>query len=126
MYLSPEVQEFANALILLAGVLGAVTGIYAYFKNAMRAVAEPFEKTKKDIDALKEVDNELKSAIDEINNKLDNDDKALKNQETMNEIMMKSLSALLSHSIDGNNIDEMEECRKDIQDHLLGAGSSIR
>ena len=57
---------------------------------------------------------------------LDNDNKRLKElekeQAEMKEaqsILMKSILALMSHSIDGNHIEELKMARDDMQNYLL-------
>lgn len=58
--------------------------------------------------------------------KLDNDNKRInelekKAQETEEalQIMMKSMLALMSHSIDGNHTDELKKARDDMQEYLI-------
>jgi hypothetical protein len=34
-------------------------------------------------------------------------------------VLLKSMGALLSHSIDGNNMDEMKEARDDLNSYLI-------
>lgn len=57
---------------------------------------------------------------------LDNDNKRLKElereQAEMKEaqsVLMKSILALMSHSIDGNHLEELKIARDDMQDYLL-------
>lgn len=58
--------------------------------------------------------------------KLDNDNRRLnelekKAQETEEalQILMKSMLALMSHSIDGNHTDELKKARDDMQEYLI-------
>lgn len=58
--------------------------------------------------------------------KLDNDNKRInelekKAQETEEalQIIMKSMLALMSHSIDGNHTDELKKARDDMQEYLI-------
>jgi len=42
------------------------------------------------------------------------------NLKSANKMIIKSMSALLTHGIDGNNADEMKLAREELNDYLLG------
>lgn len=57
---------------------------------------------------------------------LDNDNKRLKaleegqiEMQEANRILMKSMLALMSHSIDGNHMEELKQTRDDLQEYLI-------
>lgn len=57
---------------------------------------------------------------------LDSDNKRLKELEReqaemkeAQQVLMKSILALMSHSIDGNHLEELENARNDMQEYLL-------
>ena len=57
---------------------------------------------------------------------LDNDNKRIKELEEKQvdteealQILMKSMLALMSHSIDGNHTDELKKARDDMQEYLI-------
>ena len=49
-----------------------------------------------------------------------NDNKRIENLEEGGRVLLKSLGALLSHGIDGNNVDEMKLAREELNEYLIG------
>lgn len=50
---------------------------------------------------------------------LDNDRKRLDGIEEGNRVIQRSLFALMSHAIDGNDVDKLKRSTKDLQDYLI-------
>ena len=61
----------------------------------------------------------LESEIAKINAKLDNDNHRLHTLEQSHRVMLRGMSALLSHGINGNNVKEMEKAKSDLDEFLL-------
>lgn len=51
--------------------------------------------------------------------KLDNDKKRLDHLDTGNRATQRALLALLDHGIDGNNIEQMQHAKEELQNHLI-------
>ena len=68
----------------------------------------------------------LEDRMDKCESKLLNDNQSMIEQQEINTLTLKSLHALLSHDIDGNNTHEMEQCKQEIQSRLFREGGSIR
>lgn len=47
-------------------------------------------------------------------------DERLEDVETTSKVLLKGVSALLGHSIDGNNIEEMRSARTELNEYLFG------
>jgi len=77
------------------------------------------EKTEKPRKELEERVDSLDNRIAEIENKLKNYDYRVIQLEDGVKVLLKSMSALLSHSIDGNNLDEMKDARDDLNEYLI-------
>lgn len=98
--------QVASAGIITLGGAGAIfVGLYRWFK-------------KPDINR----DEKIKGHDE----KLDNDNRRLnelekKQAETEEalQILMKSMLALMTHSIDGNHTEELEKARDDMHDYLI-------
>ena len=61
----------------------------------------------------------MQDEIDEINNKLKNDDWRIVRLENGGRVLMRSIGALLTHGIDGNNIEEMKLAREELNEYLI-------
>lgn len=54
-----------------------------------------------------------------VDTKLDNDNKRLNVIDTGNRATQRALLALLDHGIDGNNIEQMQHAKEELQNHLI-------
>lgn len=98
--------QVASAGVITLGGAGAIfVGLYRWFK-------------KPDINR----DEKLKGHDE----KLDNDNRRLNDLEKKQveteealQILMKSMLALMTHSIDGNHTEELEKARDDMHDYLI-------
>jgi len=61
----------------------------------------------------------LESEVKRIKDKLNNDSDRITELEMGTRVLMKSIGALLSHGIDGNNTDEMKLAREELNDYLI-------
>lgn len=75
---------------------------------------------------LRKPDNTRDEKLKKHDEILDNDNKRLKELEEWRKesdeaqrVMMKSLLAIMSHSIDGNHMDALKEARDDMQEYLI-------
>lgn len=57
--------------------------------------------------------------LNEHEKKLDNDHKRLLELEEGNKVMMQAMLAMMSHSIDGNHIEDLKQARDDLQKYLI-------
>lgn len=99
------IQVICAGIIVLGGAGGIVVGLYKWAK-----------KPDQNRDEL------LKGHTE----KLDNDNKRLNKLEEAQEqteqalqILMKSMLALMSHSIDGNHTEQLKDARDDLQNYLI-------
>ena len=77
------------------------------------------EKTEKPRKEMEERVDSLDGRITDIENKLKNYDYRVIQLEDGVKVLLRSMSALLSHSIDGNNLDEMKDARDDLNEYLI-------
>lgn len=99
----------------ILGICAAITAVAA----AIVVIASLVKKVKAPNDfqnnKLAEHDKQLKQHEDWFAN----DDKRLKNIEDGNKITQKALLALLSHGIDGNDVDSMKRAKEELQHFLI-------
>jgi hypothetical protein len=63
--------------------------------------------------------NALEDKVDRLNTYLSNDNARIENLEEGGRVLLKSLGALLSHGIDGNNVQEMKAAREELNEYLI-------
>ena len=100
--------------LVLAGASGFVLIAQAVEKiiQAVKAAKAPSVKQDKRLDALE-------AWRAEVDRKLMNDNAHLANIDSDNRVTQRALLALLDHGIDGNNIQQMQHAKEELQDHLI-------
>lgn len=96
---------FASWVISIGGAGAIFVGLYRWFK---KPDVNRDEKIKEHDDKL---DNDFRD-IKELKKRQEETDKAM-------QILMKSMLALMSHSIDGDHIEELKMARDDMQNYLI-------
>ena len=93
---------------LITNVAAVVTIIVAIFKRAKR----PSDLQNERLDALEKM-------VAKHEDYLERDLRRFEALEGGNRIMQRCMLALLSHGIDGNDIDQMKAARQDLQEYLI-------
>lgn len=106
MKITPQDVVLYSGLALT--FLNIIDRIFVYFTKArepMRLVEQRLENVEKEMDSMK--------------SKLCNDNTRIINLEEGGRVLLTCMGALLSHGIDGNNIEEMKKARKELNDYLI-------
>ena len=62
---------------------------------------------------------QLEDKVEKLSTYSTNDNARIENLEEGGRVLLKSLGALLSHGIDGNNIQEMKLAREELNEYLI-------
>lgn len=62
---------------------------------------------------------QLEDKVEKLSTYATNDNTRIENLEEGGRVLLKSLGALLSHGIDGNNIQEMKLAREELNEYLI-------
>lgn len=95
----------ASAVVLLSNAAEKIV-------KAWKAARAPNDKQDERLDALET----WRRSVDL---KLDSDKSRLDNIEEGDRAIQRALLALLDHSIDGNNIKQMQDAKSELQNHLI-------
>lgn len=105
----------------------AIVGVLLAASSFINQVGSAIEKITKARKAINAPTDELRADVDElkawrviVDGKLGRDYAELKNVQAGNRAIFQALLALLDHGIDGNNIDQMQNAKTALQDHLIG------
>lgn len=101
----PAILAGASAIVLLANASEKIA-------KAVQAARAPGAEQDKRLNDLEE----WKKAVDM---KLDTDKKRLDAIDQGNRATQRALLALLDHGIDGNNIEQMQHAKEELQNHLI-------
>ena len=103
--ISTAVLAVASAIVLLSNAAEKIV-------KAVKAAKAPNDKQNDRISALEE----WRKTVDR---KLDSDKTHLDSIDAGNRVTQLALLALLDHGIDGNNIDQMQHAKEELQNHLI-------
>lgn len=107
---------------LIAGIASAVVLLGGAASVVIKVVK--FARTPNDVQnkRIKQVEDDVKAAnadIAKIMKYLDSDYQRLERLEASTRITMRAQLALLAHGLDGNNVHQMEEAKKEIENYLI-------
>ena len=105
-------SEFITALLAVFGGIACIGGGMAYIVKLLQWVKKPNDKQDQ---LLREHTNLLKKHAE----LLDKDSRRLTELEEQDRLVMQALFALLSHGIDGNDVDAMKNVKAQIQKYLI-------
>lgn len=106
-------------LLALAGLLLAAAGFVNTVGSALDKIAKAVKAVKAPNAAQDDRLDELETRMDRVENKLNNDHARFEGMDTGNRITQRALLALLDHGIDGNNIEQMQHAKEELQNHLI-------
>lgn len=101
-----------SALIAICAAVVTVSGAIGAIVKLIRWLKKPEVRQDESID-------KLTSRMDTVENKLSKDKERLEDLETGLKYTLESLLALLSHALDGNDIDSMKKAKKHLNDYLI-------
>lgn len=95
----------ASAIVLLANAAEKIV-------KAVKAAKAPNDKQNSRLDALE-------AWQKEVDRKLLRDNDHLISLDDGNRVTQRAILALLDHSIDGNNVKQMQDAKADLQEYLI-------
>lgn len=112
-------QEWINTTVLIVTFVMLLLNSFLTVYGLVQKSKEPANKLDDRVDLLERYVNDKFKEYDLY---FKRDLKRIQELENGNVIILESLQALLNHAVDGNNIDEMEDARKNISKYLLHRG----
>lgn len=102
------VRTFLEACQAITITAAALTVIW----NAIRKAKAPNEQQNLRLD-------QIETRLDKLSNYLDNDNVRIKAIEEGNKVTQKAILALMSHAINGNDTDKLEEAKNSLEQYLI-------
>lgn len=109
-----------QVLELVMWVCGAIVSVSA----AITIIIKVIQKVKAPEKTQNERIDKLESDVKSLKQYLDNDNKRLKALEEGNIVTQQALLALLSHALNGNDMDSLKEAKAKLEKYLIGKGST--
>lgn len=115
-------QDIVNAILAICGAISVVAGATAVIVKCITALKKPNRKQDERLDTLETDMKIVKDEIDRERQKITQrfiDDAAhIDKIEEANVVTQRALLALLSHSINGNDIESLKRAKTDLEDYL--------
>ncbi len=101
-----------GAILALCGAISTIGGAVEKIFKMVKTAKAPEQRQDDEIQGIK-------MRLDKVERKLENDKLAIADSKECNHVLTKGMLALLEHSINGNNLDQMKEARKDVNTYLI-------
>jgi hypothetical protein len=98
----------------IGGIAGAIVTITGLVVMATKPFKMQTERLGKLEGSMAEVKKDMQTIKTDLNHAFDK----IRENEASNRTSDRALLALLNHALDGNNKDEMEEVKRDLQQHI--------
>ena len=105
---------------LILWVCGAIVSVSA----AVAVIIKVVQKAKAPEKTQNERINKLEKKVERFEQLFDNDNKRLQKLEEGNRVTQQAILALLSHALNGNDVDSLQKAKAKLEDYLIGKESS--
>lgn len=114
-----ETLSPGQIVALLFAFILAAAGAVVTMGNAIEKLVKLWRVAKAPNDEQNDRLAKLEDRMDEVENKLTHDHERFESLDTGNRVTQRALLALLDHGIDGNNIEQMQHAKEELQNHLI-------
>ena len=111
-------MESTNPTTLWTLILAGASAL-VLLSNAAEKIVKAWKAAKAPNDLQDKRLDELEAWRREVEGKLDNDNDRLESLDEGNRVTQRAILALLDHGIDGNNIEQMQHAKEELQNHLI-------
>lgn len=101
----------------IAVVVGALVAFFAWLKK-------PKEKRLHELDDHEKRITTCEGEIDGIKKDIEESEKEFERMDRSDRVFQRGLLALINHSLDGNNVDEMETVRDELRADIFGCSGA--
>ena len=105
--------------LLIIGGLMALAGFINTVGSAAEKVAKAWRAAKAPNAAQDERLDDHEDRLKRIENQLNRGNDRFENLDAGERVTQRALLALLDHGIDGNNIEQMQHAKEELQNHLI-------
>ena len=111
------VHSVCNMIGEIAVVVGALVALFAWMRK-------PKEKRLKELDDHEKRITTCEGEIAEIQESLKETEQEFKRMDRSDRVFQRGMLALINHSLDGNNVDEMESVRDELRADIFGCSGA--
>ena len=117
--ISFTLSELVGLIGTIAGLVSAIGLLVSYAIKVTKRAKAPMEELKREITYLKKRDEEKDKKIEELERRLGDGDDHFKELEKANKMILKSLQALLRHSLGTDPPGALTKTMEELDDYFL-------
>lgn len=111
-------QEVMNLILSVCGAIVSVSAALTIIVKMIDRAKQPHEELEKRLTAIDDAIQKIEERLVLGNKRFETDKSHIDAIEEANAVTQRALLALLSHSINGNDIDSLRDAKKELEDHL--------
>lgn len=112
-------SEFWAMLSAVCAGLITLSAVANIVLNAIKKLKEPAETQSQKFDEINKRLDGIEAKMEKYDEYFDNDKKRIDLLQEGNRVTQKAILALMSHALDGNHTDELEDAKNKLHDYLL-------
>lgn len=116
-----DVVQIVHALCKMIGEIAAIVGALIAFFAWLK---KPKEKRLAELSDHEKRITTCEGEISEIKKDIEESEKEFERMDRSDRVFQRGLLALINHSLDGNNVDEMETVRDELRADIFGGSGT--
>lgn len=114
-----SIQEFWTILMACCSALITVSAAVAVIINAIKKIKEPENVQNQKLEDISKKIDSIEARLKIHEEYFNNDNRRISAIEEGNRVTQKALLALMSHAINGNDVDKLKEAESSLRDYLI-------
>lgn len=113
-------KEWVEITLVICGGLITIMTLWNMVEQRIKSTKMPTDNLEERVSLLeKKLEFEIKATFVEYDARFGRDKQKIEAIEDGNRVTQQALLALLNHAIDGNNVDEMNDARKELNKYFI-------
>lgn len=113
-------SEWMSYTLVICGGLITLMTLWKLVEDRVKSTKMPTDNLEERVSLLeKKMEFEIKATFVEYDARFGRDKQKIEAIEDGNRVTQQALLALLNHAIDGNNVDEMNDARKELNKYFI-------
>ena len=113
-------SEWMQYTLVICGGIITILTLWNMVEQRIKSTRMPTDNLEERVGLLeKKLEFEIKATFVEYDARFGRDKQKIESIEEGNKVTQQAILALLNHAIDGNNVDEMNDARKELNKYLI-------
>lgn len=113
-------SEWMQYTLVICGGIITILTLWNMVEQRIKSTKQPTNNLEERVSLIeKKLEFEIKATFVEYDARFGRDKQKIESIEEGNRVTQQALLALLNHAIDGNNVDEMNDARKELNKYFI-------